>query len=98
MNVQGEQQQKLDAIANEVFLEAFAYGQLVPTVVTEEMELPALLPENEASRRRKYVVFLDPLDGSSNLDIERRRRVDLFGEAALGGRERSRRRPTSCRA
>src|ERR1019366_8993334 len=33
VNVQGEQQQKLDALANEVFLEAFAYGQLVPTDV-----------------------------------------------------------------
>ena len=67
INVQGEQQQKLDALANEVFLEAFAYGQLVPTVVTEEMDLPAHLPENVESG--KYIVFLDPLDGSSNLDV-----------------------------
>ena len=67
VNVQGEQQQKLDALANEVFLEAFAYGQLVPTVVTEEMDLPSHLPENVASG--KYIVFLDPLDGSSNLDV-----------------------------
>ena len=67
VNVQGEQQQKLDALANEVFLEAFAYGQLVPTIVTEEMDLPAHLPENVASG--KYIVFLDPLDGSSNLDV-----------------------------
>ncbi len=66
-NVQGETQQKLDALANEVFLDAFAYGQMVPAVVTEEMELPAHLPENEALG--KYVVFLDPLDGSSNLDV-----------------------------
>jgi fructose-1,6-bisphosphatase I len=58
---------KLDALANEVFLEAFAYGQLVPTVVTEEMDLPAHLPENVESG--KYIVFLDPLDGSSNLDV-----------------------------
>lgn len=67
VNVQGEAQQKLDAISNEVFLEAFAYGQLVPSVVTEEMELPAHLAENEEFG--KYVVFLDPLDGSSNLDV-----------------------------
>jgi fructose-1,6-bisphosphatase I len=66
-NVQGEQQQKLDALANEVFLEAFAYGQLVPLVVTEEMDLPAHLPEN--TEAGKYIVFLDPLDGSSNLDV-----------------------------
>lgn len=67
VNVQGEQQEKLDALANEVFLEAFAYGQLVPTIVTEEMDLPAHLPENVESG--KYIVFLDPLDGSSNLDV-----------------------------
>jgi len=66
-NIQGETQQKLDALANEIFLDAFAYGQLVPAVVTEEMDLPAYLPENEKSG--KYVVFLDPLDGSSNLDV-----------------------------
>jgi fructose-1,6-bisphosphatase I len=64
-NVQGETQQKLDAIANEIFLDSFAFGQLVPVVVTEEMESPARLAEN----RGKYVVFLDPLDGSSNLDV-----------------------------
>ena len=67
VNVQGEQQEKLDALANEIFLDAFAWGQLVPTVVTEEMELPAHLPENVQAG--KYIVFLDPLDGSSNLDV-----------------------------
>lgn len=67
-NVQGEIQQKLDAISNDIFLDAFAYGQLVPIVVTEEMDLPKHLPENDA--RGKYAVFLDPLDGSSNLDVD----------------------------
>jgi len=67
VNVQGETQQKLDAISNDLFLDAFSYGRLVPSVVTEEMELPAHLAENEKSG--KYVVFLDPLDGSSNLDV-----------------------------
>ncbi len=66
-NVQGEQQQKLDALANDIFLDAFAYGQLVPLIVTEEMDLPAHLPEN--TQAGKYIVFLDPLDGSSNLDV-----------------------------
>lgn len=66
-NVQGETQQKLDALSNDIFLDAFAFGDLVPAVVTEEMDLPAHLPENEG--RGKYVVFLDPLDGSSNLDV-----------------------------
>jgi fructose-1,6-bisphosphatase I len=67
VNVQGEQQQNLDALANDIFLDAFAYGQLVPMIVTEEMDLPAHLPENVESG--KYIVFLDPLDGSSNLDV-----------------------------
>lgn len=67
VNVQGEQQEKLDALANEIFVDAFAYGQLVPTIVTEEMDLPAHLPENVASG--KYILFVDPLDGSSNLDV-----------------------------
>ncbi len=66
-NPQQEEQQKLDALANEIFLDGFAWGQLVPTVVTEEMELPAHLPENV--KAGKYIVFLDPLDGSSNLDV-----------------------------
>jgi fructose-1,6-bisphosphatase I len=66
-NIQGETQQKLDAIANEIFLDSFAFGQLVPVVVTEEMAQPALLPENQP--QGKYAVFLDPLDGSSNLDV-----------------------------
>ncbi len=66
-----EAPRSLDAVANEIFLEAFAYGQLVPTVVTEQMDLPAHLPENEAvaASAGKYVVFVDPLDGAANLDI-----------------------------
>ena len=66
-----EAPQSPEALANEIFLEAFAYGQLVPTVVTEQMDLPARLPENEevAASAGKYVVFVDPLDGASNLDI-----------------------------
>ena len=68
VNPQGEEQQKIDALANEIFLEAFSYGQMVPTVVTEEMEIPARLPENETAG--KYILFVDPLDGSSNLDVD----------------------------
>lgn len=70
-DAQGARQRKPEVLANDIFLEAFAYGQLVPTVVTEEMDLPARLPENEAvaASAGKYVVFVDPLDGASNLDI-----------------------------
>lgn len=67
INIQGEVQQKLDQISNDAFLAAFANGQLVSEVVSEEMEQPAPIQGNED--RGKYVIFVDPLDGSSNLDV-----------------------------
>ena len=67
INVQGEVQQKLDQISNDAFLAAFANGQLVSEVVSEEMEQPAAIQGNE--EQGKYVIFVDPLDGSSNLDV-----------------------------
>jgi fructose-1,6-bisphosphatase I len=67
INVQGEVTQKLDRIANDAFLQAFEYGQLVSEVVSEEMEQPASIQGN--SDKGKYVIFVDPLDGSSNLDV-----------------------------
>lgn len=68
INVQGEVIQKLDALANEAFLESFAYGQLVSDMVSEEMEQPAQILGNNAAKG-KYVIFVDPLDGSSNIDV-----------------------------
>jgi fructose-1,6-bisphosphatase I len=67
INIQGEVQQKLDQISNDAFLAAFANGQLVSEVVSEEMEQPATIEGNE--EKGKYVIFVDPLDGSSNLDV-----------------------------
>lgn len=67
INVQGEVQQKLDHISNDAFLAAFANGQLVSEMVSEEMEQPAVIQGNE--EKGKYVIFVDPLDGSSNLDV-----------------------------
>lgn len=67
INVQGEVQQKLDQISNDAFLAAFANGQLVSEMVSEEMEQPAAIQGNE--EKGKYVIFVDPLDGSSNLDV-----------------------------
>ena len=67
-NVQGEQQQKLDVIANEILLRNLGGRQGVAIVASEENEEPVLLrTENDGSTR--YVVMFDPLDGSSNLDI-----------------------------
>lgn len=67
VNIQGEVQQKLDEIANTAFLHAFAYGQLVSELVSEELEHPAEIVGNAESG--KYVIFVDPLDGSSNIDV-----------------------------
>ncbi len=67
INIQGEVTQKLDSISNDAFLQAFEYGQLVSEVVSEEMEQPAPIQGN--AEKGKYVIFVDPLDGSSNLDV-----------------------------
>ncbi len=67
-NIQGEVVQKLDTFANDAFLEAFAYGQLVSELVSEELEHPAKI-EGNSTEHGKYVIFVDPLDGSSNIDV-----------------------------
>jgi fructose-1,6-bisphosphatase I len=67
INIQGEMTQKLDRIANDAFLEAFEYGQLVSELVSEELEQPEPIVGN--AERGKYVIFVDPLDGSSNIDV-----------------------------
>ena len=67
INVQGEVQQKLDDIANTAFLRTFEHGRVVSALVSEELEHPAEIPGNAESG--KYVIFVDPLDGSSNIDV-----------------------------
>jgi fructose-1,6-bisphosphatase I len=67
-NVQGEQQQKLDVIANEILLRTLGGREGVAIVASEENEEPVILRTDDSSAR-KYCVLFDPLDGSSNLDI-----------------------------
>jgi len=67
INVQGEAVRKLDEFANSVFLSVMEYSQLVCEIVSEEMEEAVRL--SQSCRGRKYSLFLDPLDGSSNIDI-----------------------------
>ncbi len=67
-NVQGETQQKLDVIANEILLRNLAGRQGVAVVASEENEQPVILREQNDGETR-YCVMFDPLDGSSNLDI-----------------------------
>src|SRR5688500_16825925 len=67
-NVQGEQQQKLDVIANEILLRTLGGREGVAIVASEENEEPVILRTDDAAER-KYCVLFDPLDGSSNLDV-----------------------------
>jgi fructose-1,6-bisphosphatase I len=68
-NVQGEQQQKLDVIANEILLRTLGGREGVAIVASEENEEPVILRADNDSTERKYCVLFDPLDGSSNLDV-----------------------------
>ncbi|MDP9066302.1 MAG: class 1 fructose-bisphosphatase [Pseudomonadota bacterium] len=67
-NVQGEIQQKLDVLANEVLLRTLGGREGVAIVASEENEEPVILREDQQGVPR-YCVLFDPLDGSSNLDI-----------------------------
>ncbi|MEB2775723.1 class 1 fructose-bisphosphatase [Algoriphagus sp. D3-2-R+10] len=65
VNVQGEEQQKLDVIANIRFMRALSKGGEVCAIVSEEEDSVIDLQNSSG----KYVVAIDPLDGSSNIDV-----------------------------
>lgn len=67
-NVHGEAQKTLDMLAHEEFLHAFARGGEVCLIGSEEREEPIEINSN-GSHEAKYIVLLDPLDGSSNIDV-----------------------------
>ncbi|AFY61998.1 class 1 fructose-bisphosphatase [Synechococcus sp. PCC 6312] len=66
-NVQGEDVKKMDVFANEVFIAVFKQSGLVCRLASEEMEKPYYIPENCPIGR--YTLLYDPIDGSSNVDI-----------------------------
>ncbi|MGV2827591.1 class 1 fructose-bisphosphatase [Myxosarcina sp. GI1(2024)] len=66
-NVQGESVKKMDIYANEVFISVFKQSGLVCRLASEEMEKPYYIPEN--CPIGKYTLLYDPIDGSSNVDI-----------------------------
>ncbi len=66
-NVQGEAQQKLDVFANEALLHCLGVRDSVAALVSEENEEPVTF--NRSSDGGKYVIVFDPLDGSSNIDV-----------------------------
>jgi len=67
-NIQGETQQKLDVYADVAFINYFKSGGLVCGIGSEEND-EYLAFDTEFSKRGKYVVLFDPLDGSSNIDV-----------------------------
>jgi fructose-1,6-bisphosphatase I/sedoheptulose-1,7-bisphosphatase len=66
-NVQGEAQQALDVIGNDIFLRANEWGGHVAGMVSEELDEVYTLPPHYP--RGKYLLMFDPLDGSSNIDV-----------------------------
>ncbi len=66
-NIQGEQQKKLDIISNDLMIEALAHNGHIAALASEEMDEIHHLPES--SHRGNYLVLCDPLDGSSNIDV-----------------------------
>src|SRR5437773_5155532 len=67
VNVSGDLQQKLDLFARDTVRHAVQHTGRVCIVASEEDEEPMLCPQT--SRRGKYVILYDPLDGSSNIDV-----------------------------
>ena len=68
-NVQGENQQRLDVYANEVFKKSLINREIVCGILSEEEEDYIAVSGKEKNNNNKYVVLMDPLDGSSNIDV-----------------------------
>ncbi len=67
INVQGERQMRLDVLSNEVFVRLNEWGGQLAGMASEEMEAPYPIPPRYP--RGKYLLLFDPLDGSSNIDV-----------------------------
>lgn len=67
INVQGETQKKLDVVSNELFIRMNEWGGHLAGMASEEMDLPYDIPPQHP--RGKYLLVFDPLDGSSNIDV-----------------------------
>ena len=67
-NVQGEAQKKLDVLSNEILLDANEWGGHLAAMASEEMDLPHTIPHRYP--QGEYLLLFDPLDGSSNIDVD----------------------------
>lgn len=68
-NIQGEEQQKLDVFANEAFIKTLSQREVVCGIASEENDDFIRIENRQNSEKSKYVVLIDPLDGSSNIDV-----------------------------
>jgi len=68
-NIQGEDQQKLDVYANEVFMRTLINREIVCGIASEEEDDYVIIEGKNKSHDNKYVILIDPLDGSSNIDV-----------------------------
>ena len=68
-NVQGEDQQKLDLYAHNVFVETLVNREIVCGIASEENDNFITIEGLDEAHNNKYVVLMDPLDGSSNIDV-----------------------------
>ncbi len=68
-NIQGEEQQKLDVYANEVFMRTLVNREIICGIASEEEDDYVIIEGKNQSHDNKYVVLIDPLDGSSNIDV-----------------------------
>jgi len=68
-NIQGEDQQKLDVYANEKFIQTLTKRNIVCGIASEEEDDFVSINSQDENNQNKYVVLIDPLDGSSNIDV-----------------------------
>ena len=68
-NIQGEDQQKLDVYANEKFIQTLTNRNIVCGIASEEEDDFISINSQDENNQNKYVVLIDPLDGSSNIDV-----------------------------
>ncbi len=68
-NIQGEDQKKLDVLANEKFIQTLKNREIVCGIASEEEDDYISINSQDEKHQNKYIVLIDPLDGSSNIDV-----------------------------
>ena len=93
-NASGDEQKKLDVVANEIFVTHLEYGSIVTLAASEELDEPAVFATER--ERGSYVICFDPIDGSSNLDVNgtlgtifgiRRKKTGSLDDLMTSGRD-----------